>query len=134
MCRAEGRTGSDTVIPSAARDLVRRASARGPAGSLLTLGMTLLIALLPTPLQAQDTKEMERSRKRLEEIRRERDRLQQQQERLQRTSEQGRAGSPDGRKDRFEGPGGQRVEEPVENEGEDTDGELRYGIAQQQVC
>ena len=45
--------------------------------------LVALIALLPTPLQAQDTKEMERSRKRLEEIRRERDRLQQQQERLQ---------------------------------------------------
>ncbi|HTG49705.1 MAG TPA: peptidoglycan DD-metalloendopeptidase family protein [Gemmatimonadales bacterium] len=45
--------------------------------------LVTLIALLPTPLHAQDTKEMERSRKRLEEIRRERDRLQQQQERLQ---------------------------------------------------
>jgi murein hydrolase activator len=45
--------------------------------------MTVLIALLPTPLHAQDTKEMERSRRRLEEIRKERDRLQQQQERLQ---------------------------------------------------
>jgi murein hydrolase activator len=45
--------------------------------------LTVLIALLPTPLHAQDTKEMERSRKRLEEIRKERDRLQQQQERLQ---------------------------------------------------
>jgi murein hydrolase activator len=45
--------------------------------------LVALIALLPTPLHAQDTKEMERSRKRLEEIRRERDRLQQQQERLQ---------------------------------------------------
>jgi len=45
--------------------------------------LVALIALLPTPLQAQDTKEMQRSRKRLEEIRRERDRLQQQQERLQ---------------------------------------------------
>ena len=45
--------------------------------------LVTLIALLPTPLHAQDTKEKERSRKRLEEIRRERDRLQQQQERLQ---------------------------------------------------
>jgi septal ring factor EnvC (AmiA/AmiB activator) len=45
--------------------------------------LVALIALLPPPLHAQDTKEMERSRKRLEEIRRERDRLQQQQERLQ---------------------------------------------------
>ena len=45
--------------------------------------LVALIALLPTPLHAQDTKEMERSRKRLEEIRKERDRLQQQQERLQ---------------------------------------------------
>jgi septal ring factor EnvC (AmiA/AmiB activator) len=45
--------------------------------------LVALIALFPTPLHAQDTKEMERSRKRLEEIRRERDRLQQQQERLQ---------------------------------------------------
>ena len=45
--------------------------------------LIVLIALLPAPLHAQDTKEMERSRKRLEEIRRERDRLQQQQERLQ---------------------------------------------------
>ena len=45
--------------------------------------LVALIALIPTPLHAQDTKEMERSRKRLEEIRRERDRLQQQQERLQ---------------------------------------------------
>jgi murein hydrolase activator len=50
---------------------------------LIALGLTLLIALLPTSLHAQDTKEMERSRKRLEEIRKERDRLQQQQERLQ---------------------------------------------------
>jgi murein hydrolase activator len=41
------------------------------------------LALVSAPLQAQDTKELERSRKRLEEIRRERDRLQQQQERLQ---------------------------------------------------
>jgi murein hydrolase activator len=47
--------------------------------------MTVMVALalLPAPLHAQDTKEMERSRKRLEEIRRERDRLQAQQERLQ---------------------------------------------------
>ena len=45
--------------------------------------LIVLIALLPGPLHAQDTKEMERSRKRLEEIRKERDRLQQQQERLQ---------------------------------------------------
>ena len=45
--------------------------------------MTVLIALLPAQLPAQDNKELERSRKRLEEIRKERDRLQQQQERLQ---------------------------------------------------
>ena len=45
--------------------------------------LLLALALLPAPLQGQDTKELERSRKRLEEIRRERDRLQQQQERLQ---------------------------------------------------
>ena len=45
--------------------------------------MTVLIALLPAQLQAQDNKELERSRKRLQEIRKERDRLQQQQERLQ---------------------------------------------------
>jgi septal ring factor EnvC (AmiA/AmiB activator) len=45
--------------------------------------MTVALAILPTPLQAQDNKELERSRKRLEEIRKERDRLQQQQERLQ---------------------------------------------------
>jgi murein hydrolase activator len=47
------------------------------------LGMTVALAILPIPLQAQDTKELERSRKRLEEIRKERDHLQQQQERLQ---------------------------------------------------
>jgi murein hydrolase activator len=45
--------------------------------------LLLTLALLPAPLQGQDTRELERSRKRLEEIRRERDRLQQQQERLQ---------------------------------------------------
>ena len=45
--------------------------------------LLLTLTLLPTPLQGQDTRELERSRKRLEEIRRERDRLQQQQERLQ---------------------------------------------------
>jgi septal ring factor EnvC (AmiA/AmiB activator) len=45
--------------------------------------LLLASALFAFPLQAQDNKELERSRKRLEEIRRERDRLQQQQERLQ---------------------------------------------------
>ena len=45
--------------------------------------LLLTLTLLPAPLPAQDTKEMERSLKRLEEIRRERDRLQAQQERLQ---------------------------------------------------
>jgi murein hydrolase activator len=53
------------------------------ARSLAALGITVLIALLPAQLPAQDNKELERSRKRLEEIRKERDRLQQQQERLQ---------------------------------------------------
>jgi murein hydrolase activator len=45
--------------------------------------LLLASVLFAFPLQAQDDKELERSRKRLEEIRKERDRLQQQQERLQ---------------------------------------------------
>jgi septal ring factor EnvC (AmiA/AmiB activator) len=45
--------------------------------------LLLASALFAFPLQAQDNKELERSRKRLEEIRKERDHLQQQQERLQ---------------------------------------------------
>ena len=53
------------------------------AGRPLAVLLLLASALFAFPLQAQDNKELERSRKRLEEIRKERDRLQQQQERLQ---------------------------------------------------
>ena len=83
MCRAVGESPPRAVIPSAARELARLLSAHRLARSLAVLGMTVALAILATPLQAQDTKELERSRKRLEEIRKERDHLQQQQERLQ---------------------------------------------------
>jgi septal ring factor EnvC (AmiA/AmiB activator) len=62
----------------------RRTGGRAGRRSRLASGLALLaLALLASPLPAQDTRELEQSRKRLEEIRRERDRLQQQQQRLQ---------------------------------------------------
>ena len=85
MSEADRRTGgqADSSVADAA-PRSRQPSACPPVRlSAFALAVLLAVALLPFPLQAQDSKELERSRKRLEEIRKERDHLQQQQERLQ---------------------------------------------------